>query len=47
MTNVQFYLAIGLPIILNAAMFGLVVMYLNARFDATERRLDAGIDGCN
>ena len=47
MTNVQFYLAIGLPIILNAAMFGLVVMYLKAWFDATERRLDAGIDGRN
>jgi hypothetical protein len=47
MTNVQIYLAIGLPIIVNAVMFGLLVMYLNARFDTMERRLDAGIDGRN
>jgi hypothetical protein len=47
MTNVQIYPAIGLPIIRNAAMVGLLVMYLNARFDAMERRLDAGIDGRN
>ena len=45
MTNDQFYLAIGLPIVVNAAMFGFLVMYLNARFDAMERRLDVGIDG--
>jgi hypothetical protein len=47
MTNVQLYLAIGLPIVFNTAMFGLLVMYLNARFDAMERRLDAVIDGRN
>ena len=45
MTNVQLYPAIGLPIVANAAMFGRLAMYLNARFDAMERRLDAGIDG--
>ena len=47
MTNVQFYLAIGLPIFANAVMFGLLVMYMNARFGAMERRLDAKIDGRN
>jgi hypothetical protein len=45
MTNVQLYLAIGLPIFANAALFGLLVMYLNTRLDAFERRFDAGIDG--
>ena len=45
MTNVQLYLAIGLPIIVNAAMFGLLVRYMNARFDSIERRFDARFDG--
>ena len=45
MTNVQLYLAIGLPIVVNAAMFGLLVMYLNARLDSFERRFDARFDG--
>lgn len=27
-TNVQLYLAIGVPVLVNAAMFGLLVMYL-------------------
>jgi hypothetical protein len=37
-TNVQLHLAIGLPIFVNAAMFGLLVMYMNARFDSVDRR---------
>jgi hypothetical protein len=41
MTNVQLYLAIGLPIAVNAAMFGLLVMYMNARLDSFDRRFDA------
>ena len=45
MTNVQFYLAIGLPIVVNAAMFGLLVMYLNARLDSFDRRFDARFEG--
>jgi hypothetical protein len=40
MTNVQLYLAIGLPIFVNAAMFGLLVMYMNARLDSVDRRFD-------
>ena len=45
MTNVQLYLAIGLPIFVNAAMFGLLVMYMNARLDSIERRFDARFEG--
>jgi hypothetical protein len=45
MTNVQLYLAIGLPIFVNAAMFGLLVMYMNARLDSFERRFDARFEG--
>jgi hypothetical protein len=44
MTNVQLYLAIGVPIFANAAMFGLVFMYLKARFDSMERRFDVRFD---
>src|ERR1700678_3351868 len=47
MTNVQLYLAIGLPIFVNAAMFGLLVMYMNARLDSFERRFDARFEGVN
>jgi hypothetical protein len=45
MTNVQLCLAIGLPIFLKAAMFGLLVMYMNARLDSIERRFDARFEG--
>jgi hypothetical protein len=40
MTDTQLYLAIGLPVLVNAAMFGLLVMYLNARLDSVDRRFD-------
>jgi hypothetical protein len=45
MTNVQLYLAIGLPIFVNAAMFGLLVMYMNARLDSFEQRFEARFEG--
>lgn len=44
MTNVQLYLAIGIPILVNAAMFGLLVMYINARLDAINQRFEARFD---
>lgn len=40
MTNVQLYLAIGIPILANAAMFGLLLAYINVRFDAVNHRFD-------
>lgn len=39
-TNQQFYLAIGIPMLFNAAMLGLFAMHVNARFDAIDRRFD-------
>jgi hypothetical protein len=37
MTNEQLYLAIGVPIITNAAMIGLLMVYINSKFaDARE-----------
>ena len=32
MTNIQLYLAIGVPLLGNAAMFGLLMLYINGRF---------------
>ena len=43
-TNEQLYLAIGVPMLFNAAMLGLVVAFftthINTRFDAINRRFD-------
>ena len=50
MTNTQLYLAIGVPILTNAAMLGLLLAYINARFDAVSARFDAvnsRFDGIN
>jgi hypothetical protein len=40
MTNVQLYLAIGLPIAANAVLIGLLIAYINARFEGVNQRLD-------
>jgi hypothetical protein len=48
MTNEQFYLAIGIPMLFNAGLFGLVAAFLHAKFrvidqpfDTIDRRFDA------
>jgi hypothetical protein len=40
MTNAQLYLALGVPVLLNAAMFGLLMAYMNAKFDAVNQRFE-------
>jgi hypothetical protein len=40
MTDTQLYLAIGVPILANAAMFGLLMAYINARVGTVDARLD-------
>jgi hypothetical protein len=40
MTNIQLYLAIGVPMLFNATLIGILVMYMNARFDGINRRFD-------
>lgn len=47
MTNIQLDLALGIPVLINAAMFGMLVMYMNARLDSVERRFDARFEGIN
>src|SRR5437868_5165638 len=39
-TNMQLYLAIGIPILSNAALIGLLLAYINAKFDAINQRFD-------
>jgi hypothetical protein len=43
-TNAQLYLAFGVPVLLNAVMFGLFAAYLNAKFKALYRRFDDMLD---
>jgi hypothetical protein len=40
-TNVQLNFAIGIPMLFNAALLGVLVMYINARFDGQNHRFDA------
>jgi len=40
MTNVPLYLAIGVPVLANAALVGLLLAYMNARFDGVDRRFE-------
>jgi len=40
-TNLQLYLAIGIPMLFNATLIGLVVALMNAKFTAVNARFDA------
>jgi hypothetical protein len=40
MTNQQLYLSIGLPMLFNAGLIGILLAYINARFTAVDRRFD-------
>ena len=40
MTSQQLYLAIGIPMLFNAALIGLVVALMNAKFGAIDKRFD-------
>ena len=44
MTNEQLYLAIGIPVLFNAAMMGLLIAYINARFSGSERSINQHFD---
>jgi hypothetical protein len=43
--RVFLYLSIGLPVLLNAGLVGLLILYLNSRLDAVNIRLDAVTSG--
>ena len=38
MTNEQLYIVIGAPMLFNALLIGLLIAYINARFDGVEGR---------
>ena len=38
MTNQQLYLAIGIPMFFNAALIGVLIAYINAKFHAVDQR---------
>jgi hypothetical protein len=38
-TNVRLYLAIGIPMLFNAATIGLLIALMNSKFDAVYARL--------
>jgi hypothetical protein len=40
-TNQQLYLAIGIPMLFNATLTGLVVALFNSRFSGIDKRFDA------
>jgi len=40
MTDMQLYLAIGIPVLTNAALIGLMLAYINTKFDAINHRFD-------
>ncbi|HUE21704.1 MAG TPA: hypothetical protein VMQ86_08480 [Bryobacteraceae bacterium] len=43
MSNTQLYLAIGVPILANAALIGLLLAYINAKFENVNQRFE-GVD---
>jgi len=40
MTNEQLYLAIGLPVVVNAAVIGMLMVYLTGQFGAINTRFE-------
>jgi hypothetical protein len=39
-TDTQLYLATGIPVFSNAILFGLLMAYINAKFEAVNQRFD-------
>jgi hypothetical protein len=40
-TNEQLYIAVGIPLLFNATLIGVVIAYVNAKFHGMEARFDA------
>jgi len=39
-TNEQLYIALGIPMLFNAALIGFVIAYINARFDKQDSKFE-------
>lgn len=44
-TNAQLYLAIGIPVLVNAALIGLLVAYVNAKFTGLNQIMNERFEG--
>jgi hypothetical protein len=47
MTDIQPYIAVGLPVLFNAAIVGLLMAYLNAKIDSQTAKIDGLNDSLN
>jgi hypothetical protein len=43
-TNEQLYILVGIPMLFNATLIGLVIAYINAKIGKVESRMDARFD---
>ena len=43
-TNLQLYLALGVPLLLNAVLIGLLMAYINAKLDALSSKFESRFD---
>jgi hypothetical protein len=41
MSDTQLYLSIGLPMLFNAAMFTVLILYINAKIDSLRNEMNA------
>jgi hypothetical protein len=46
-TNEQLYILVGVPMLFNATLLGLVIAYINAKVGRVESRMDARFDAVN
>lgn len=47
MTNEQLYLAMGLPMAYGAVLLGILVAYINSKFEAMNSKFEAKFDAVN
>ena len=47
MTNEQLYLAIGVPLLFNAMSIGILIAWVNAKFEGLEVKFEARFTGIN
>jgi hypothetical protein len=46
-TNEQLYILVGIPMLFNATLIGLVIAYINAKIGKVESKMDARFDAVN
>ena len=47
MTNLQLYLVMGVPMLFNAVLIGLLMAYINAKIDGLDGKINQGFEGIN